>query len=568
VPWADRSVLDEADALLAGRVSYFSVHTHEVGCPPNWFLNPFRNQRHSQPAAHWSDIAAFNVDVGDIKIIWEQSRFSWATILARAWRTSGDKRYLMALQSWMQDWWRCNPPNTGPNWMCGQETSIRLINALLGLQIADLQQESVPGMADFVEAHCQRLALTAFYAVAQDNNHATSEAAGLFIGGTWLAKYGRPDAKAKGSGWARKGRRLLERAVRRLILPDGSFSQNSLTYHRLMLDTLSICEVWRRHVDEGLFSDRFYGKSDAATRWLGAMLSTSGDGPNLGPNDGAHPYRMDCSAYRDFRPCLQMASFLFTDGSALESGPWDEPAAWLGVHGGASGAPWANDFGSAAFPDGGYVVLRGRTSARVILRASTVKFRPAHADALHLDFWWKGANLLRDGGSYSYADSGVVADTLASVAGHNTPQFDDHDQMPRLSRFLYGAWIRVAGMARIGGDADAQFWTGSYTDPWRAFHKRTVTLGNSALSVHDEVKGFKHRAMLRWRLAPGNWSQNETGCISEWGQIRVEADVPIRRISLETGWESRHYLEKSPVPVLEIEIDRSPAVVKTAVTLS
>jgi hypothetical protein len=47
----------------------------------------------------------------------------------------------------------------------------------------------------------------------------------------------------------------------------------------------------------------------------------------------------------------------------------------------------------------------------------------------------------------------------------------------------------------------------------------------------------------------------------------VESNAPIRRMSLESGWESRHYLEKSAVPVLEVEIDQSPAVVTTTVTL-
>ena len=569
VTWADPSVLTEADALLSGRANYFSIHAHDVGCPPNWFLNPFCNQQHSQPGVHWSDIADFNGDAGDIKVVWEMSRFGWATVFARAWRITADERYATALQDWMRDWWRCNPPNTGPNWMCGQETSIRLINALLGLHIAGLEKASASGIAAFVEAHCQRVDLTTFYAVGQDNNHATSEAAGLYIGGTWLALYGEGDAQTRGKRWARKGRRLLERAIRRLVLRDGSFSQHSLTYHRLMLDTLSIAEGWRRRVGEPPFSETFHARAAAATRWLGAMIDpASGDGPNLGTNDGAHPYRLDSSAYRDFRSCLYLASLLFTGGPALESGPWCEPAAWLDLPVQGHGCPWVNDLRSAIFPDGGYIALINPIGARMILRAPTARFRPGHADALHVDLWWKGENLLRDGGSYAYAGGGVTAETLVSVGGHNTPQFDGHDQMPRLSRFLYGSWVRVTGVAGIDRGAVVQSWAGSYTDFWGASHKRTVALKSDSLCVLDELKGFKRKAVLRWRLAAGNWSQNETGCISELGQIRVESDVSISRMRLESGWESRHYLQKSPVPVLEIEIDRCPAVVKTTVALA
>lgn len=568
VSWADRSVLTEANELLTGSANYFSVHMHEVGSPPDWFLNPFQNTRHPKPANHWSKIEDFNVDAGDIKIVWELSRFAWAPVFARAWRLSGDKRYLSALQLWMQDWWRRNPPNTGPNWMCGQETSIRLTNMLLALRIAELERNVGPGLGDFIEAHCRRISLTTSYAVAQDNNHATSEATGLFAGGTWLARNGSSEARSRGRRWAVKGRKLLERCVSRLILSDGSFSQHSLTYHRMMLDTLSIAEAWRRYLGEASFTKSLYTRAAAATRWLGAMIDPqNGDGPNLGPNDGSHPYHLDASSYRDFRPCLQLASLLFLSRPALEPGPWDESAAWLNVSGEGLGQPWLSDLNNTFFPNGGYVILRNEAGACALLRAPTARFRPAHADALHLDLWFKGTNVLRDGGTYSYADGGV-ATALSGAAGHNIQQFDDHDQMPRLGRFLYGGWVRVVGAPAITTTADGQSWAGSYTDVWGARHRRTVILKKDALSVLDEVQGFKRKAVLRWRLAPGNWKRDETGCTSDMGRIRVESDAPVRRMSLESGWESRHYLEKSPVPVLEVEVNQSPAVLKTTVTLS
>jgi hypothetical protein len=543
VPWADRSVLREADELVTGRANYFSAHAHDVGNPPNWFLNPFQDKQHPQSALHWSKIADFGAEVGDIKVVWEMSRFSWAPVFARAWRISSDIRYLSALQLWIRDWWRRNPPNTGPNWACGQETSIRLINVLLALRIARLEKNVESGLVAFVKAHCMRVDLTTLYALAQDNNHATSEAAGLFLGGTWLARHSEGEAKHCSQQWAEKGRKLLEDRICQLVLPDGSFSQHSLTYHRVMLDTLSVVEAWRRYMGEVPFVKDFYARAAAATRWLGAMIDpTSGDGPNLGANDGAHPYRLDASAYRDFRPCLQLASLLFTCSAAIKSGPWDESAAWLGVPTKGPARPWLNNLTSDVFPDGGYVVMRNKTGARVLLRAPTARFRPAHADALHLDLWWKGENLLRDGGTYAYADGGAVAEALASVVGHNTLQFDEHDQMPRLGRFLYGSWVRVVGGSEITTSADTQSWAGSYTDVWGALHKRTATLRGDTLSVMDQMQGFERKAVLRWRLAPGNWSQNETGCASAMGRIRVECNVPIRRMSLEDGWESRHYL--------------------------
>src|SRR3546814_4964922 len=84
------------------------------------------------------------------------------------------------------------------------------------------------------------------YAVAQANNHATSEAAALFIGGSWLAANG----SRAGESLVRRGRQHLEKQVARLVEEDGSFSQYSLNYHRVLLDTLSIVERSEEHTSE------------------------------------------------------------------------------------------------------------------------------------------------------------------------------------------------------------------------------------------------------------------------------------------------------------------------------
>ena len=90
------------------------------------------------------------------------------------------------------------------------------------------------------------MSATTSYAIGQDNNHGTSEAAALFVGGSWLAVHGDPSA----GEIAARGRTMLEERVERLVASDGSFSQYSVNYHRLLLDTLSITEWWRRELEE------------------------------------------------------------------------------------------------------------------------------------------------------------------------------------------------------------------------------------------------------------------------------------------------------------------------------
>lgn len=564
--WADGSVLKEAKRLISGTAEYFSVHSFPVGSPPDWFVNPFTGERHPQRSRHWSQIAYFSEQVGDIKGVWEMSRFTWALTFARAFRVSGDECYRAALELWIQDWWQRNPPNSGPNWMCGQEAAIRLINTIMAVRIAGYEPSRTP-LTEFVQEHCRRIDATTSYAIAQDNNHTTSEAAGLYVGGTWLVAFGRHTSNVRSRRWAEKGRRLLERSARRLISEDGSFSQQSLTYHRLMLDTLSLVEVFRRGVDDAPFSADFYRRSAAATRWLEVMVDeTTGDGPNLGANDGANPFRLSQRPYRDFRPSLQLASNIFTSPGVKASSVGGDLCKWLELPCENSRRRGAAP-GVSAFRDGGYVVISNIAGAKLILRTPTARFRPPHADALHIDLWWKGNNVLRDGGTYAYANGGEVSGELASVVGHNTVQFDDRDQMPKLGRFLYGDWIRVEGAPESSKGEDTQSWSGSYTDGWGTRHTRQVTLQSNSLRVVDSVQGFRHSAKLRWRLMPGDWSHEAGTCISSVARIRIETNGSNLHTQLASGWESRHYMEKSKVPVFEAEVRHSPAQLITIISL-
>jgi hypothetical protein len=93
-----------------------------------------------------------------------------------------------------------------------------------------------------------------------------------------------------------------------------------------------------------------------------------------------------------------------------------------------------------------------------------------------------------------------------------------------------------------------------YRDAQGARHRRRVHLAAAHLRVEDVVGAFRQRAVLRWRLAPGPWALD--GCrLTNGAQIlTVQGSMPILRCEITEGWESRHYLEKTPVPVLEVEI--------------
>lgn len=73
--------------------------------------------------------------------------------------------------------------------------------------------------------------------------------------------------------------------------------------------------------------------------------------------------------------------------------------------------------------------------------------------------------------------------------------------------------------------------------------------------------------MLRWRLAPQDWELCGTKCSGELAVLNILSDVPIKRCELADGWESRYYLDKTPVPVLEVEVASKKATLTTTLHL-
>ena len=525
---------------------------------PNWLAGCYSGQPVPLAGREWWQIPDFDPSVGDIKTVWEASRFDWVLACVQN-HLCGDAAAHQRLEAWLADWLVHNPPYKGPNWKCGQEASIRVMHLAMAAQMLGEAQSTSQALLQLIQAHLLRIAPTLQYAMAQDNNHGTSEAAALFIGGSWLELHG----EQQGSTWARLGRKWLENRAARLIEVDGSFSQYSLNYHRVMLDTLCMVELWRQKHGLSAFSSRFYARAKKATQWLRAMTQPeNGDGPNLGANDGARLLPLTDTDYRDYRPSVQLASVLFMQARAYEDdGSWNMPLTWLDLE-----LPSAilSPAASTQFDQGGYMVLRnGRSMA--MLRYPRFRFRPSQADTLHLDLWIDGENWLRDAGSYSYNTEPEWLAYFPGTAAHNTVQFDDHDQMPRLSRFLFGDWLKTSSLEPLTVSPEEQTCAAGYQDRKGCKHLRKLAMTASSVVVVDEVRGFRRRAVLRWRLRPGTWSldaENRTLTLDGF-RLKVAADVPLLRFELIEGWESRYYLQKTPVPVLEVEIDQPGKLIST-----
>ena len=75
LPKPGPTVSEAADNILRNKFQYFFDKWYGLGDDVDWFLNPVTGQR-ADSHVHWSDVNTTDPRVGDIKFIWEPSRFA------------------------------------------------------------------------------------------------------------------------------------------------------------------------------------------------------------------------------------------------------------------------------------------------------------------------------------------------------------------------------------------------------------------------------------------------------------------------------------------------------------
>ena len=523
------SPVAEADAFARGYARVFSHQLVEVGRPDRWTRSVLTG-RSTDPFAHWSRQRDAGSD--DIKGVWELSRFAWAYALVRAWLRDGDNRHVELFWTTLEDWMTRNPPNRGPNWMCGQEASFRIIAVTYAAQAfrnhPSTTDERLWLVARLADVTGRRIRFHLDYALSQQNNHGISEAIGLQTIATFWP------GLAGSSEWYQTGMAALAEQCAELIGPDGGFSQHSSNYHRLLLQLLCWSELVERSVRDTL-PEAVRAQAIAATDFLATLLEEDGTVPRYGADDGANLFPLSGCGYEDFRPAIGAALALFK-GERLSSGPWDETALLLLGPVAASAVPSIQT--AAAFPAAGIFEFRHSRGALFFRAPKQFRTRPSHADQLHVSLRWDGEWIAEDPGTYSYNAPGGW-DSLAGSRFHNLVTVGDADTMRRAGRFLWLPWTTC--------DVRPQF------DGVRASHlgfpgfktsRRVMRVANGFVIVDRLIGlvGQSGRCTLRWHgRSRSGLEQLTVACSAPSAEDYVTA-LP----DGGEGWHSTHYGSKEP----------------------
>ncbi len=395
---------------------------------------------------HWTKIEDFSKESGDIKYVWEPSRFQLIYDLVRQHHCSRDAQEKVEIEEYflfiIEDWIDKNPINKGPNYKCSQEISIRLMAWFFGIYYFEpfvIQREGFL-LKFFKSVYFQVLHVEnniSFSMHLVKNNHSITETLLIYATG-FLFPF------LKGANHRRsKGKKLFLNEVKYQLFEDGSFIQYSFNYQRVALQLMTWCLYLCRNNDETLpewLTERvkklvlmLYSMQDEVSLKL----------PNYGANDGSIFYKLNSCEYRDYSPQIQCAyNYFFPNEKLYENKSSLEDSFWFN-RGVIPDCDNVNFEKAISFPTSGYYRVNSVQNSFLFFRCGKHHYRPSQSDNFHVDIWDNGKNIIRDSGSYKYNTADDMNLFFKGSKSHNVVIIDGENQMEKGPRFVWLNWSQA-----------------------------------------------------------------------------------------------------------------------------
>ena len=454
----------QVDALLKHRFDLLGSGPTDLGADIDWSAD-FKTGRR-WPLRQSSLLRVSYDDGSDIKVPWELSRFQHLPLLAASGHTG-------EVGAQLESWIAANPVELGVNWTTTMDVAIRAANWVAALVLSADRAAREPWFQHTLESlllHGRFIRSHLEWSEFRGNHYLSNivgllPVAALFSGGR------------EGRDWAQWAAGELVAEMEHQVRADGSTGEASIPYHRLVtelfvcgtqaVDALvpeSIPDWYRERLDSMLAFVRDYTRPDG----LAPQIGDADDGRFLPLGDyGADP--------RDHRHLFAQA------GRQLEEAT-----------------------GSAAYPDGGYYVLRNE-SLYAIVRCGDVgrhgRGGHGHNDQLSFELADARGALIVDPGTFTYTPDPAERNRFRSTAFHATVRVGGQEQNELRTDDLFAMTDRTRAEALSWDEASFE---GRHHGFQGATHARRVELGTRELRIRDTVTSSKPQE-LEWTfpLAPG-----------------------------------------------------------------
>jgi O-antigen/teichoic acid export membrane protein len=485
------------------------------------------------PRWYWRRIdLGETLDVADPKEPWELSRCHHVVALAQGFAIGREESLAMAAVSQMGDWMRSNPLGFGINWTVPMEVAIRAINWVAARDLLRGSEawtsEWDARVASWLVAHAEFIEENIEDWGARTQNHFVADATGLAVLGTALQGV---DARAE--RWARCGREGLERSIREQVYADGVDFENSVSYHRLVTEMVTIGAVALARAGTAL-RETSLERLARMFDYVRAYTRPDGTAPSVGDSDDGRILMLDGYLGWDPSTHTYLLPLGSREGDEVRSawGEWLAVDETLGVRAGARAS------GSLAFEDGGMYLFR-TGSAHLTVNASRTGVHGhgphRHNDPLSFTLWAVGREFVVDRGTFCYGADTSRRDLYRSSDAHNVLVVDDQEHAPAAGVFrLAEDRISVDVLTWDAGGQIERFRAscGSYLhldDPVAWSREFVFDRNADSFTVHDLIQADGvHDYVVRFHFAPGVKLSERSGEAMAWmaDGITVETTAP------------------------------------------
>lgn len=418
----------------------------------------------------FSDIKQFN-SISDIRTVWEPARLQHLSVLlvyaVQSPKLSNSKLVKQFAKDAVLEWIKDNPFLFGPHYISSMECGLRIpVFFYLLKSYVDLSPHEYRQILDAMYLHAwwisKRLSL-----YSSLGNHTIAECVGLIFAGAIFR------TTKEGKDWLEKGVNLLKKELKHQVLEDGGPAEQSLNYHRFVLDLywLSVDFLERNNLyDCSVIKPRLIQGED----FLSAFQDTLGSMPSIGDSD---------------------------DGYAIAPGI----------------APLRAEFhiikkSVKVFKDSGYTVMNTENDVILTFDHGPLGMPPlynhGHADALSVTLTKEGQQILVDPGTYRYNGVSEWRRYFKGTRAHNTVTIDGLDQAVQETSFMWSHpyKVKLLGMSEQGDELLVKANHDGYSRlKEKVWHGRLILFANKTdFLIEDSFYGEGiHKFELNYHLHPG-----------------------------------------------------------------
>ncbi|MGN7246452.1 heparinase II/III domain-containing protein [Janibacter anophelis] len=218
-------ILDEGTRVFGTRAA--------TGASVSWAMDPLTERCWPEDTPWWQIDIRTDARLSDVKWVWEAARHRDLVVLARAATLEPDGPWLTQLEAMLVRWCRECRPEEGVNWYSSLELALR---AIAWSQVLRLVGDRLHGglraeLDDQLVASARHIMVELPYTMtSMKNNHLLGDGLGLVVLGKLFPEH--PSSRR----WQAIGDRLMLKQLSRHMLPDGSMIEDSLSYHRFVLE--------------------------------------------------------------------------------------------------------------------------------------------------------------------------------------------------------------------------------------------------------------------------------------------------------------------------------------------